>query len=252
MSNSALATYTKLSPHVRSRGGNSISKITVHHMAGNLSVEACGAVFSGSRVASAHYGIGCDGRIGRYADESQRTVTSSSVANDNVAVTIEVANVGGDPDWPVSDKAYSALIDLCVDICQRNGISALNYTGDATGNLTRHNMFAQTTCPGPYLQSRFPQIAEAVNKRLEDDDMAKITQDEFEEMYSRMIRKKTGNNPSDYAEAEAATAKAIKAGLFKGEGDGNYEWQDPITREQYAILADRLGILDEMIAASEG
>jgi hypothetical protein len=45
MSNSSLVSYVKLSPHYRSRGGNKISKITIHHMAGNLSVETCGNVF---------------------------------------------------------------------------------------------------------------------------------------------------------------------------------------------------------------
>ncbi len=104
--------------------------------------------------------------MGMYVEEKNRAWTSSSAANDNQAITIEVANdqIGG--DWHVSDKALNKLIDLCVDICQRNGIEKLNYTGDATGNLTRHNMFASTSCPGPYLQSKFPYITEEVNKRL--------------------------------------------------------------------------------------
>ena len=167
MSNSSLVNYTKLSPHIRSRGGNRTTKISPHHMAGNLTVEACGNVFQGSRVASAHYGIGTDGRVGNYADEIHRTITSSSVPNDNVAVTIEVANDGGEStNWHVSDKALAKLIDLCVDICQRNDIPELIYTGDSRGNLTHHNMFAATTCPGPYLQSKMPYIADEVNKRL--------------------------------------------------------------------------------------
>lgn len=35
-------------------------------------------------------------------------------------LTIEVANdeIGG--DWHVSDAAFNKLIELCVDICQRN------------------------------------------------------------------------------------------------------------------------------------
>lgn len=166
MSNSSLICYTKLSPHSRSRKGNKISKITIHHMAGDLSVEACGNVFSGSRVASSNYGIGSDGRIALYVDEANRAVTSSNTANDSAAVTIEVANCGGAPSWPVSDKAFESLINLCVDICKRNDIEALEYTGDKNGNLTRHNMFVATTCPGPYLQGKFSAIAEEVNKRL--------------------------------------------------------------------------------------
>lgn len=166
MSNSNLISYTKLSPHYRSRSGAKISKITIHHMAGNLSVETCANVFSKTRVASSNYGIGTDGRIGLYVDEANRAITSSSTANDKVAVTIEVANCKGAPNWEVSDKAYAALLDLVEDICRRNDIKELNYTGDKDGNLTRHNMFAATSCPGPYLQGRFPEIASEVNRRL--------------------------------------------------------------------------------------
>ena len=166
MSNSKLVSYTKLSPHYRSRNGAKISKITIHHMAGNLSVETCANVFSGSRVASSNYGIGTDGRIGLYVDEANRAITSSNTANDQVAVTIEVANCKGDPNWEVSDKAYAALLDLVEDICRRNDIKEINYTGDTSGNLTRHNMFTATSCPGAYLQGKFPAIATEINKRL--------------------------------------------------------------------------------------
>jgi hypothetical protein len=167
MSNSALVNYTKISPNSSNPRKDTIKKITIHHMAGNLTVETCGNVFAPtSRQASSNYGIGTDGRVGMYVEEKNRAWTSSSASNDNQAVTIEVANdqIGG--DWHVSDKALTKLIDLCVDICQRNGIEKLNYTGDANGNLTRHNMFASTSCPGPYLQGKFPYIAEEVNKRL--------------------------------------------------------------------------------------
>ena len=98
-------------------------------------------------------------------------MTSSSTVNDNRAVTIEVSNSEARHPWPVSAAAYRALIDLCTDICRRNGIARLNYTGGTDGNLTRHNMFAPTACPGPYLQERFPAIAEEVNRRLEEENV---------------------------------------------------------------------------------
>lgn len=165
MSNSKLVSYTKISPHRTSPRNDKIRKITVHHMAGNLSVETCGNVFQ-SRKASANYGIGSDGRVGQYVDEADRAWSTAWPDNDNQAVNIEVANDGGAPDWHVSDAALASLVDLCVDICQRNGIDKLTYTGDATGNMTRHNMFVPTACPGPYLQSKFPWIAQQVNARL--------------------------------------------------------------------------------------
>jgi N-acetyl-anhydromuramyl-L-alanine amidase AmpD len=119
-------------------------------MAGNCSIEVCGDIFSSKdRRASSNYGIGSDGRIGMYVPEDYRAWTSSNTENDEVAVTIEVANDGGAPDWHISDKALTSLINLCVDICKRNSIEKLVYTGDKTGNLTRHNMFSNTSCPRP-------------------------------------------------------------------------------------------------------
>lgn len=173
MSNSKLVSYTMISPNRNSPRNHKIDKITIHHMAGNLTIEQCGAVFAPtSRQASSNYGIGSDGRIALYVDESDRSWCSSNAENDHRAVTIEVANSCSAEDgerlgWPVSDKAMNAIIDLCVDICQRNGIKRLNYTGDKSGNLTMHKWFASTGCPGPYLSGKFPYIANEVNKRLD-------------------------------------------------------------------------------------
>ena len=167
MSNSKLVNYTRLSPNCNKPRNHTIDKITIHHMAGNGSIEACGRIFADpARQASSNYGVGTDGRIGLYVDEANRAWTSSNAANDHRAVTIEVDNYGGAPDWHVSDKALEATIALCVDICQRNGIDKLNFTGDKNGNLTMHKWFSATSCPGPYLESKFPYIAEEVNRRL--------------------------------------------------------------------------------------
>lgn len=79
---------------------------------------------------------------------------------------MEVANDGGAPNWHVSNASIAALINLCVDVCKRNGIAKLNFTGDKSGNLTQHCYFTNTACPGPYLKSKFKYIADEVNKRL--------------------------------------------------------------------------------------
>ena len=136
-------------------------------MAGNLSIETCGRVFdSRARQASSNYGVGTDGRVGMYVEEKHRAWTSSNRANDQVAVTIEVANDVTGGNWHVSDKALAATIELVVDICKRNGIKELKFTGDSKGNLTLHNMFANTNCPGPYLESKIPYIVREVNAEL--------------------------------------------------------------------------------------
>lgn len=169
MSNSKLVNYTKISPNATMPRKGTIKKITIHHMAGNLTVEQCGELFAKeSKRASSNYGIDSNGRVGMYVEEGNRAWTSGNADNDNQAVTIEVANDGGAPDWHVSDKALNQLIELCCDICKRNEIKELKYTGDKGGNLTRHNMFQATVCPGAYLEDKFPYIAKQVNNKLND------------------------------------------------------------------------------------
>lgn len=175
MSNSPLVVYTKLSPCKSSPRNHVIDTITIHCMAGNMTVESCGALFSKySRQTSSNYGIGSDGRIAMYVEEKDRSWCTSSRSNDNRAITIEVANDGGaETGWHVSDKAMASLINLVTDICQRNGIKELKWKGDKNligqvdkQNMTVHRWFAAKACPGDYLYGAHPQIAAEVNKRL--------------------------------------------------------------------------------------
>lgn len=167
MSNSPLVNYTRISPNKTVMSNKKNTHIVIHHMAGNLTVEQCGSVFSSSsREASSNYGVDTKGRVGMYVEEKDRSWATSSREIDSKAVTIEVANdtIGG--DWHVSDTALRKTIELCADICKRNGIPRLNYTGDKSGNLHAHRWYASTACPGPYLYSKFSYIADEVNKIL--------------------------------------------------------------------------------------
>lgn len=145
--NSSLVSYTQISPNRNSPRNQPITKITIHHMAGVMSVEQFGnLVANPARQMSANYAIGNDGRIGLFCPEGDRSWCSSSPWNDNRSITIEVSNdVYGEP-WSISNKAYESLIKLCVDICKRNGIKKLEFTGDRNGSLTYHYMFSPTAC----------------------------------------------------------------------------------------------------------
>ena len=124
-----------------------ISKITVHHAAGVMSVEGMkNIIHNPNREVSCNYAIGWDARVGGYIKEENRSWCSSSYWNDQRAVTIEVSNSACSPDWPVSDKVWAKLVDLCADICKRNGIPKLTYTGDRNGSLTFHFMYTSTAC----------------------------------------------------------------------------------------------------------
>jgi hypothetical protein len=173
MSNSALVSYTRISPNKNSPRNHAIDTISIHCVVGQLSVETIGNVFAPSSAGcSANYGIGADGRIGMYVEEKDRSWCTSSSANDNRAITIECASDKTSP-YAVNDKVYKTLINLLVDICQRNGIKALKWQGNKAligqvdkQNMTVHRWFANKACPGDYLYNLHGQIAAEVNKRL--------------------------------------------------------------------------------------
>ena len=174
MSNSSLISYTKLSPNHSGKRTKKIDTVTIHCMAGQLSVESCGALFAkSSRQASSNYGIGPDGRIALYVDEGNRSWCTSSNANDQRAVTIEVASDATHP-YAVRDKAYDALLDLVTDICKRNGIKKLAWSTNKNTrvnhlngcNMTVHRDYAAKACPGDYLYNLQDEIAAEVNRRL--------------------------------------------------------------------------------------
>lgn len=163
MTYSPLTSVAIMSPNHSGSRLNPISKITIHHMAGNLSIETCGNVFlNPNKQASSNYGIGSDGRIACYVEEEDHPWTSANWENDDRAITIEVANSESGGDWPISQAAYASLILLCADICNRYGIYPY-YDGTPSATLTEHCMFVATNCPGPTIHSM------QVNHVIEND-----------------------------------------------------------------------------------
>lgn len=145
--NSPLVSYTRMSPYKNSPRNQPITKIIIHHMAGVASVESFGEIVTRpGRNMSANYAIGNDGRIGLYCDEEDRCWCSSSAWADNRGIAIEVSNSKLGEPWPISKKAWDSMINLCADICKRNNIPKLVYTGDKNGSLCFHRFFAATGC----------------------------------------------------------------------------------------------------------
>ena len=244
-SNSELADVVILSPYF-SRRTRKIDTITIHCMAGiGVSAEACGRLFQQpGKNASSNYGIGYDGKIGLYVEEDKASWCSSNGANDNRSITIEVANSGGSPDWPVSDASYASLIRLVADICWRNGIERLiwspnkadriNHTNGC--NMTLHRDFANKSCPGNYLVSKHAEIAETVNKILEEKE------------YENMTRY---NKIADMPEwAQSTVRKLADGGIIRGSGTAMDEEGRPadlnLTEDMLRMLVwnDRAGVYD--------
>ena len=177
MSNSSLINCTVKSPNHSGKRTHKIDRITPHCVVGQLSAEAIGGCFtSTSRQASCNYGIGKDGRVCLIVDEVNRSWCSSSKANDQRAITIECASDMSEP-YAMNSTVYNKLVDLCIDICKRNGIKKLLWFADknkslsyepANGEavLTVHRWFANKSCPGNWLYSRLGNLASKVNASL--------------------------------------------------------------------------------------
>ena len=111
-----------------------------------------------------------------YVEEKNRSWCSSSNENDQRAITIECASDTTEP-YAMNDKVYARLIELCVDICKRNGKKKLIWLGDKDKTLnyvpksdemviTVHRWFANKSCPGNWLYARLGDLAAKVTANL--------------------------------------------------------------------------------------
>ena len=163
--NSDLATIRLLSPSRSAPRNQPIRKITWHHTAGVLRAQTI-ANIQQSSGSSYNYGVGNDRQIALIVEERNRCWGTSSAINDNEAVVLGISNSAMGGDWPVDDEVIARSIILSTDICWRNGIQKLIWTGGRDGTLTTHDMFAATACPGTYLRRRMPDICREINLNL--------------------------------------------------------------------------------------
>lgn len=192
------------------RSGRKIEAITIHHMAGRLTADACGKIFQQiGRYGSSHYGIGYDGKIAQYVDEKDTAWTNSNWDSNCKSVTIETSD--NDNSWYVNDITLNSLIKLVADIAKRNKLGKL-VPGK---NLTWHSMFTSTTCPGDYLRSKMNYIADEANKINENSSSKKVN------VYYRVKTQKHGwleevKNLNDYAGWENSPITALAIRVDKG------------------------------------
>lgn len=175
-----------------------------------------------------------------------------------------------------SAKTYKLLIQLLVDICKRNEIKELRWKNDksligntAKQNMTLHCWFASKSCPGPWFMDHMGQIAQEVNAELAGKQavtyrVRKTWEDKASQIGAYKILEnaikscpagysvfdEAGkavysnvadplDNPSPWA--REACSWAVDNEVFSGTGkdeSGNvkYSWQNPITREQLALI----------------
>ena len=218
--NSPLVNYTLLSPNHGGQRGHKIDTITIHCVVGQLTAAGIAGCFQGNRQASCNYGVGKDGDISLVVEEKNRSWCSSSSANDDRAITIEVASNTYDPYW-VTDAAFASLIKLVADICKRNEIEKLVWSTNKNErvnhlngcNMTVHRDYANKSCPGDYLYGKMGEIAEQVNEILEEENMMRYNK--IEEM-------------PKWAQPEIQ--ELVDAGALRGDENGNFNLTEDMIR----------------------
>ncbi|MDY3129506.1 MAG: peptidoglycan recognition family protein [Berryella intestinalis] len=124
------------------RQGRRITGITVHHMAGNLSIDGCYSLWSHSGT-SAHYAVQADGRIGQMVDDADTAWACGNWEANLTTISVEHANNGSSP-WTVGEAALDAGAHLVAALCRYYGLGRPEWMS----NVFPHRHWSATACPG--------------------------------------------------------------------------------------------------------
>ena len=113
--------------HYNGRDGYHVNHITLHIMVGRLT--GTDVIFQRAGYASAHYGIGGNGEIHQYVNETDGSWSDANHASNNSTISIE--HEGGMPGIPCTQACMDASAALCADIARRYGWDHLWQIGRA-------------------------------------------------------------------------------------------------------------------------
>lgn len=251
MSNSPLATYTRITKNKTTMSSKTINRISIHCFVGQVTAQRGVDYFATTdRQVSANYVVGYDGSIGLSVDEKDRSWCTSSAENDKQAITIEVASESNHP-YKVTDAAYNALLNLVTDICQRNGKTKVIWNSNKTQALayqpaaneivlTVHRWYANKACPGDYLFNKHGEIATTVTERLSgnpaNQEEEEMTQEQFNKMMNNYLAE-LNNKPATFE--QDALVWAQQNGLMQGNESGNLMPKRFLTRGEFAVVLKR-------------
>ena len=150
--------------HYNGRDGYHVDHITLHIMVGYLT-SADNFFQSPGSTASAHYGVGGDGTIHQYVDESNGSWSDANYASNNSTISIE--HEGGMDGIPCTQACMDASAALCADIARRYGWGHLWHDG-LNGNIWLHREVPGTNHAGcPDLAPNGLDVNYVINKANE-------------------------------------------------------------------------------------
>lgn len=146
--------------HYNGRDGYHVNHITLHIMVGRLT--GTDVIFQRAGYASAHYGIGGNGEIHQYVNETDGSWSDANHASNNSTISIE--HEGGMPGIPCTQACMDASAALCADIARRYGWDHLWHDG-LNGNIWLHREVPGTDHAGcPDLAPNGLDVNYVINK----------------------------------------------------------------------------------------
>lgn len=149
-------------------------------------------------------------------------------AANNTHISFEICE-DGLKDEKYFSLVYKESVELTAYLCEMYGLDPL-----ADGVVIDHKEGSERGIASGHgdVGHWFPKFGKTM------DDFRKDVKAKMEE------NKRHGNNPTKcYKEA---TEWAINKGIFRGDGKGNYYWQDNVTREQLAQVLYNINRMESL------
>ena len=146
----------------------------------------------------------------------------------NTHISFEICE-DGLKDEKYFSSIYKESVELTAHLCEMYGLDPL-----ADGVVIDHKEGSERGIASGHgdVGHWFPKFGKTM------DDFRKDVKAKVEE------NKRSGNNPTKYY--KEATEWAINKGIFRGDGKGNYYWQDNVTREQLAQVLYNINRMESL------
>lgn len=224
------------------RGGNSIKYIVMHYTANDGDTDKGNAhYFQGAgRRASAHYFVDEDSvtqsvrdndaawHCGGALESSHHPLRGICMNRNSLGVEMCSDIVGG--KYTITPQTVDRAVELVKYLMAKYGIDA--------DHVVRHYDVTGKDCPEPWVrdESQWKSFKARLTAKETPKEEKPMTDKEFTAYLNRYQAEKANQKPHPYA-AEAWQA-ATDAGIMDGTKP-----QSPLTREQLAVILQRLGLL---------
>ena len=147
--------------------------------------------------------------------------------------------------------AWENAVWLCAKLCKEYSLNPLtailsHAEGYKKGIASNHADTAHWfKWEGKTMDDFRQEVKDLLDSKTTDsktkENGAEMSYEKFKEYMTRYMEEAVTSAPSDWA--KASCEKAIEKGIMKGNGNGAYNFQRPLTREAYLVMQDRAGLL---------